>query len=129
MAGFLTRIFDSDEAQASDGTLGTLAQDQAHNQDADQGAGGTDQSAGSQSAGSQSAGSQSADSQSDSVDGGLTLDVDPTITLHSEMGGTYYGLDGSETTWSRTDDVTLSVDLEATANLVGTITQEFTADG
>lgn len=124
MAGFLTRIFDSDEAQASDGTLGTVAQDQAHNQDADQGAGGTDQSAGSQSAGS-----QSADSQSDSVDGGLTLDVDPTITLHSEMGGTYYGLDGSETTWSRTDDVTLSVDLEATANLVGTITQEFTADG
>ncbi len=124
MAGFLTRIFDSDEAQASNGTLGTLAQDQAHNQDADQGAGGTDQSAGSQSAGS-----QSADSQSDSVDGGLTLDVDPTITLHSEMGGTYYGLDGSETTWSRTDDVTLSVDLEATANLVGTITQEFTADG
>ncbi|WP_230631308.1 hypothetical protein [Sphingomonas sp. Leaf37] len=114
MAGFLTRIFDSDEAQASDGTLGTLAQDQAHNQDADQGAGGTD---------------QSADSQSGSVDGGLTLDVDPTITLHSEMGGTYYGLDGSETTWSRTDDVTLSVDLEATANLVGTITQEFTADG
>ncbi len=124
MAGFLTRIFDSDEGQASDGTLGTLAQDQAHNQDADQGAGGTDQSAGSQSAGS-----QSADSQSGSVDGGLTLDVDPTITLHSEMGGTYYGLDGSETTWSRTDDVTLSVDLEATANLVGTITQEFTADG
>ena len=124
MAGFLTRIFDSDEAQASDGTLGTLAQDQAHNQDADQGASGTDQSAGSQSAGS-----QSADSQSGSVDGGLTLDVDPTITLHSEMGGTYYGLDGSETTWSRTDDVTLSVDLEATANLVGTITQEFTADG
>ncbi len=120
MAGFLTRIFDSDEAQASDGTLGTLA----HNQDADQGAGGTDQSAGSQSAGS-----QSADSQSGSVDGGLTLDVDPTITLHSEMGGTYYGLDGSETTWSRTDDVTLGVDLEATANLVGTITQEFTADG
>ncbi len=118
MAGFLTRIFDSDEAQASDGTLGTLVQDQAHNQDADQGAGGTDQSAGS----------QSADSQSGSVDGGLTLDVDPTITLHSEMGGTYYGLDGSETTWSRTDDVTLSVDLEATANLVGTITQEFTAD-
>ncbi len=124
MAGFLTRIFDSDEAQASNGTLGTLAQDQAHNQDADQGAGGTDQSAGSQSAGS-----QSADSQSGSVDGGLTLDVDPTITLHSEMGGTYYGLDGSETTWSRTDDVTLGVDLEATANLVGTITQEFTADG
>ncbi|MFD1036140.1 hypothetical protein ACFQ15_16015 [Sphingomonas hankookensis] len=41
-----------------------------------------------------------------SVDQGVALELD----LSNEMGGSYQGLDGSETTWSREDSLGLDVD-------------------
>lgn len=44
-----------------------------------------------------------------SVDQGIALELD----LSNEMGGSYQGLDGSETTWSREDSLGLDVDTSA----------------
>ena len=41
-----------------------------------------------------------------SVEQGLALELE----LSNEMGGSYQGLDGSETTWSRSDSLGLDLD-------------------
>jgi hypothetical protein len=46
-----------------------------------------------------------------------TLDLNPTVEIHSDMSGTYQGLDGSTGEWSSSTDVVLTVDVEATLGL------------
>lgn len=48
-----------------------------------------------------------------SIDQGVALDLE----LSNEMGGTYQGVDGSETTWSREDS--LGIDLDTGVLLSG----------
>jgi hypothetical protein len=44
--------------------------------------------------------------------------INPTIHVHDETSATWENPDGSEGGWSQTTDVTLTIDLEATAQVV-----------
>ena len=114
MAGFLSRIFDEHDGRPLDGTLGGVGPDPAQSDDADGGGEGHHTGDTAQSTGGSTE---------------TTLDVNPTIAVESEMSGTYYDLDGSETTWSRTDSITLSLNLDATAHVAAGSVQDVTAEG
>ncbi|MEH3039204.1 MAG: hypothetical protein PGN21_03940 [Sphingomonas paucimobilis] len=67
--------------------------------------------------GSEAASPASTDSQTGAADGGSLeagLSVEQGLALElelaNEMGGSYQGLDGSETTWSREDSLGLDLD-------------------
>lgn len=50
--------------------------------------------------------------------GGEIIDISPEITIEMEMGGTYQNLDGSTTTWSSDQSITLTADVNATLTAV-----------
>jgi|GEM_PF-3687045 len=66
----------------------------------------------SEAASPASSGSQASDADGGALAAGLSVEQDLALELElsNETGGTYQGLDGSETTWSREDSLGLDVD-------------------
>ena len=117
MPGMLSSIFDTGDAsdgagrpefmendpQASDGSVG----DTGHASD-------------------DSGSSGSSDSSAIASDGGI--DLDPSLTVHTDMGGDYQSLDGSTGSWSDSSDVTVHADVGATMDMLAGGQQDESTD-
>lgn len=49
---------------------------------------------------------------------GQDIELNPEVDVSLEMGGSYQNLDGSTTTWSNSQDVSLNVDVDGTVDAV-----------
>lgn len=68
-------------------------------------------------------GGTSGSSQTYAADADQDTHLSPEITIETEMGGSYQELDGSTTTWSNSNDVTLNADVAVStaASVVATV--------
>ena len=71
-----------------------------------------------------SAGEGSSSTYLNATDGTVHATLNPTIGLHTEMGGSYTDLSGTTHSWTDSEDITLNADVNA---LVGVAT-DYTID-
>ena len=116
MAGLLTPIFDSAESAQLEGSL---VPDLGLGGDGDQGGGGAAGDTASSDAGPTSTGGEGGSSSM--TTGGNALEghvsLNPTISLDTELSGSYETLDGTTHSWSNEQDLSLTANVDAVLGL------------
>lgn len=61
---------------------------------------------------------QRASESYDRIEAGGDAELSPEVHFHNEMSGSYEGIDGSTTEWSRSDEVSAEADVNAAVHAV-----------